>query len=226
MRFVLASLLLTGLIGCGSKVQGKIDDEKPMAIRDGYWFAVGSGDNEVISLVLTTIPQACETGAAYYDQAAEAYEDYFDSFDADALSDDLSDAEEDNLPEEYWSYSFTIDADPDDEEDVADDYDIEQGRGSDALLIVTWKHDYTDWDQVLLEQDSDGYNADTYNAEDGALTITAFKEDGGIKGTAEAELEDTDRDNAGDISIKFQEIYCEEVEDAFERYIESVSGIF
>lgn len=208
---------VSGLAGCGSKVQGKIDDERPMSVRDGLWYAVGDGNNEVIKLVLTSFPRACETLAASYADGAEAYQDYYTNFNSDDLADELEQIEQEYLPEEVWIYDFTLDADPDDEEDVPDAYDIE--RGGDAFLTVTWRHEYTDWEQVLVDGDPDGYNADTFNADDGEIEIKGFNETGGIKGTASVELEDLDRDDAGEIEIRFQEMYCEEVEDAYEDYV-------
>jgi hypothetical protein len=204
------------LLACAPGViQGEVDGDKVPALNSGFWYSEGSGEREHLVVVAASEPDSCEIFSALYSAFAEAYQDFATSFDVGALIDDLTDAETENVPEEYWVSTATLQVDPDDEEDVIDSYDLDD---NDATYTIYHKTDYTEWDEILTSPSAD--HTDYFNAEDGELEVTGFSEDGAVSIKGTAELVDEDGDSEGEIGVRFYVRYCEEAEDAVEEYNE------
>lgn len=218
MRMIFAALLLGG---CGSSIKGEVDGDKVKPLSSGFWIAVGSGDDEAIYAVATTVPSACAAFAELYDAQTEAYKDFAEGFDVDALVDDMEAAEQDNLPEEFWATNIALDADPDDDEDVEGEYDVQDDE---MFLNIVHQRGYTDYEKVYIEQDSDGYQADSFYAEEGVLDVKSFKDEGGLSAKGELALRDMDDKNAGDVALNLSVSYCEEAEDAYADYLDVLAG--
>ncbi|HNC99652.1 MAG TPA: hypothetical protein PKY30_01985 [Myxococcota bacterium] len=218
MRMILAALLLGG---CGSSIKGDVDGDKVKPLSSGFWFAVGSGNNEGIYAVATSVPSACKVFTEVYDAQADAYRDFAKDFDVDTLVDDMEAAEQDNLPEEYWATSVALDADPDDDEDVEGEYDVEDDE---VFINVIHQRGYTDYEKVYVDQDSDGYQTDSFYADEGVLDVKSFKDEGSLSGSSELALRDTDDKNAGDVTLNLSVSYCEDAEDAYAGYLEVLAG--
>lgn len=218
MRMILAALLLGG---CGSSIKGEVDGDKVKPLSSGFWFAIGSDDDEAIYAVATSVPSACQSLTAMYDAQAQAYKDFAKGFDVDALVADMEAAEQDNLPEEYWAVSVALDADPDDGEDVEGEYNVED---EEVFINLVHQRGYTDWKKVYVDQDSDGYQADSFGATEGVMDVKSFKDEGGLSASGDLALRDTDDKDAGEVTLHLSVSYCEEAEDAYANYLEVLSG--
>ena len=218
MRMILAALLLGG---CGSSIKGDVDGDKVKPLSSGFWFAVGSGNNEGIYAIATSVPSACQTFADVYDAQADAYKAFSRDFDTETLVADMESAEQDNLPEEYWATSIALDADPDDDEDVEGEYDVEDDE---VFINVVHQRGYTDYEKVYIEQDSDGYQADSFYADEGVLDVKSFKDEGSLSAQGDLALRDTDDKNAGDVTLSLSVSYCEDAEDAYANYVDVLAG--
>lgn len=217
MRMIFAALLLGG---CGSSIKGEVDGEKVKPLSSGFWFAVGSGDNQGLFAIAASVPSACLTFAEVYNAQAAAYTNFAESFDADALVKDMEAAEQDNLPEEYWATSIALKVDPNDE-DVEGEYDAQDDE---LFLNIVHQRGYTDYEKVYIEQDSDGYQADSFYAEEGILDVKSFNVDGALSAKGELSLRDANEKNAGDVTLNLSASYCVYAEEAYADYLDVLAG--
>lgn len=222
MRLTLASLLL---VGCGSSISGKVDGDSVGPLTSGFWYAIGSDDDEVINAVAASFPDACKAYTGFYKAQADAYRDF--SGDGAALAEDMKAAEQDNFPSEFWQTTLLLDADPNDDE-VVGEYKIDDNiNNPDSQAFVDLLHqiDYTDYEAVYLERDDSGYKWDSFYAEGGSIDVKSFRDEGQLRATGEMILHDANDKEAGAIRLNLSVTYCEDVARAYEDFLDVLSGL-
>ena len=211
-------LILGLLIGCGSRIAGNVEGQKVGPLPSGFWYVLGSGDDEIIVADVFSFPGACEVETTYLKEVTDVYASYKTTLDQDALLDGLEDAEKGNLPEDYWNFNLTLDADPDEADGVETEYNINEDH-EDGSFSGSHKQAYTDWEAVRVQNDSGGYHIATYYSEDGIATVTKFKDEKLLKAEVEAQLQDVNKDDVGDVVLHYKVPYCPDFEDAYADYL-------
>jgi hypothetical protein len=226
-RAAFPASLVVACAGCLGGVQGEVDGEPTPAMQSGHFVVMDAGDDILVTALLFSFPDSCETLAAWQ----EARNDAVDRFNAvvepqiiipglppagdvsgavDQLADDLEEADEEHLPDEAQWMFVSI---RDDEDDIeGEDYDID--RDGRARFGLCRRDEQVDWHDAL-EGDRSSL-ADCFDAEDGTLQMGAFDADEGAAGRGDAELEEDDGDDAGDVTFDFSVAHCEEHEDAID----------
>lgn len=215
-------LTLGLLVGCGSSISGKVEGQGVGHLPSGYWYALGSGDSEIIVATVFSFPGACEAEVAVIKAQTDAYASYKNTLDQDALLDDLESAEQDNTPEDYWVFELGLDVDPDDVDEVENEYNINEDH-EDGYLNAAHRQAYTDWEAVLVNQDPSGYHIATYYSEDGTAIVNKYKQDKLLKAQVEVQLQDVDKADVGDVTINYKVPYCPEVELALDDYFNELA---
>jgi len=212
------------LCSCLGGTSGEVDGQPLAPMQSGHFVTMDAGDEIRATIVLVSFPESCTTLAAWQ----EARNDAVSSFNAaiapqivipglppvgdisgalDRLADDLEDADEEHLPEEAeW---MLVNVRDDDDDIEGEDYDID--RDGRAQFGVCRRDEQVDWHEVL--GGDQGSLADCFTAHDGTLQMGAFRSDEAAAGNGEAELEEDDGDEAGDVTFDFNVAHCEEHED-------------
>lgn len=210
-RFALP--LLAALTGCaGSSITGTVAGESVPALPESGWVSVDAGGPVYVELLATDVPDACETFAAVAQAQSDALKQLLTDFDTNRAQLAFEAAEQDNLPETYWTAALTVSAD--DLESAVDEYTLD---GVEASFVVTHVTGYTDWHDYFSTGIA-GTQAVTSHAGSGTASVEALVEDKDMKASGEAEMADADGADAGSTSFRMSGAFCEPYSDVLNSF--------
>lgn len=213
-RTILPFLMLAlSSAGCAAgTVKGTVAGETVPAMPESGWVSIDAGGPVYVELLTTDVPDACETFAAVAQAESDALKQLLTDFDTTRAQLAFEAAEQDNLPETYWTAALTVSAD--DLDAVVDDYTLD---GTDASFVVTHVTGYTDWHDYFTTGVA-GTQAITSSASSGSATVEALVEDKDMKASGEAEMADGDGADAGSVSFTMSGSFCEAYSDVLNSF--------
>ena len=202
------ALCVALLSGCGVSVRGEIDGETPR-LRDAYFVqedGVFEGGDGLIQVVISEVPNACETDVALWEELVEADD-----------AEDLEEIWETYMPEDFWSFDLYLRVgDPSDSlaGEVVEGVGWDNGLDDDGQMYAFITH-FTDLlDQEFwagLEDDEDYF--DQWYSDGGDLEIRSHNPDDKIAATFTTEAAQIDDgDNDGDVTVRFSAKRCAPME--------------
>jgi hypothetical protein len=214
-RIAALTVALGALVGC-TTVSGDIDGENP---RGNNAFFIqdddARGNDGVIQVYVTDIPDACLTWTAFTEDASEGWQELD--------LDDILDAYTDNLPETFWMQTVTFVVDDVDDDLGGTEYDgIEFGDplDDDDEFAASALHQtrYPDEDDFEISDIWSGDRdwEDAYFSDEGSGKIAGHTPDESVRGSVDVGWKDDEGDRVGEGSISFNASRCLEYEDLFD----------
>lgn len=202
------------LAGCApaGRVTGDLGGEPVPTLTHGLWVRFDVTETPRLLLFVTDIPHVCDVYTAYADQEAEAFDQYMSDGDVAALEDGLNQAEQDNLPEEYWSAEVVVAATP---TTAVGDYAAGDPFADESGFAVAHVTGYTDWSGFVSGDSGVTTPGDYYISQSGTTTVDSLVEDGAMEAHGDAEMADQDAAAAGSVSWTLSGDWCEGYEAAF-----------
>lgn len=207
LRLTLSLVLLAGCSAAGS-IKGTVGDDTVPPMPEGDWVVYDVAGSSYVQLFTTDVPDSCETFTAVVEAQQAAVEQLFVDFDIEKAELAFQAAEQDNLPEEYWTTTLGVVAD--DLDAAVDEFDLD---GLTASLTVTHVNGYTDWSGYLTTGEL-AADSDVSTAASGTATVTELVEDEGMSAEGDAELVDESGADAGAITWALSGQFCESYSDA------------
>jgi hypothetical protein len=222
------------LAGCAGNVSGDIDGTTGVSFTDSFfaWMPEAGNGDERMQIIATTFGGACDAHAQAYDRLTEIIEDVENDTTAILQNPDLNLAEKSQaiddrveegwdavsdeypeyFPEQYWELRIELRAES--KRDFEDERFDFPGDGSFRVCNHTEYPDFYASTQTDTEEErQEALGMECFDAEDGDLRFSAFDDEGAVQASGDAELEDADDDNAGEVDFGFGAAWCEDYED-------------
>jgi len=200
-------LLLAGCSVAGS-IKGTVGEDTVPPMPEGDWVVYDVAGSSYVQLYTTDVPDSCEAFTAVVEAQQAAVAQLFIEFDIEKAELAFQAAEQDNLPEEYWTTTLGVVAD--DLDAAVDEYDVD---GIATSLTVTHVKGYTDWSGYLTTGEL-AADSDVSTAASGTATVTELVEEKGMSAEGDAEMVDESGADAGSITWALNGQFCESYSDA------------